>query len=96
MPWKLKYEKDDDMVALDFETKNQLDDYIKSNILSKNFDAVINYKNAGICAEKAFYTPDHFIPLLYMLGSCDLADNIKAFNDKCLMGAMSMTGYITQ
>ena len=31
MPWKLKYEKDDDMVALDFETKNQLDDYIKSN-----------------------------------------------------------------
>ena len=70
--------------------------FSKSNILSKNFDAVINYKNAGICAEKAFYTPDHFIPLLYMLGSCDLADNIKTFNDKCLMGAMSMTGYITQ
>ena len=74
----------------------EFDDYIKSNILSKNFDAVINYKNAGSCAEKAFYTPDHYIPLLYMLGSCDLTDNIKTFNDKCLMGAMSMTGYITQ
>ena len=75
---------------------NPIVENIKSNILSKNFDAVINYKNAGSCAEKAFYTPDHFIPLLYMLGSCDLADNIKTFNDKCLMGAMSMTGYITQ
>jgi len=43
MPWKLKYEKDDDMVALDFETKNQLDDYIKSNILLTNLLKLFMY-----------------------------------------------------
>ena len=51
MPWKLKYEKDDDMVALDFETKNQLDDYIKSNNLEHAWKVVEQIK-AVVPADK--------------------------------------------
>ena len=45
-------------------------------------------------AEKAFYTPDHFYPLLYVLGAADSEDDIEVFNDSCIMGSMSMTGYL--
>ena len=74
---------------------NNIDnDYIKQNILNRNFEAVVNYGMAGKCAEKAFYTPDHFYPLLYVLGAVDKEDDIEVYNDSCIMGSMSMTGYL--
>lgn len=72
----------------------EFDDYIKSKILAKNFEAVIDYHSAGSSAGKAFYTPDHYYPLLYILGASEMSDTVKVFNDKCLMGAMSMTGFL--
>ncbi|OJV65621.1 MAG: 4,5-DOPA dioxygenase extradiol [Clostridiales bacterium 38-18] len=71
----------------------EFDDYIKNRILAHDFDGCVNYERAGACAEKAFYTPDHYYPLLYALGAVDPKDTIEVYNDKCLMGAMSMTGY---
>ncbi len=72
---------------------HDFDEYIKSNILDRNHDAVIYHERTGESAEKAFYTPDHYFPLLYALGASDLSDEIEVFNEKCLMGSMSMTGY---
>jgi len=70
------------------------DQYVKEHILNKDFEAVVNYQLAGKCSEKAFYTPDHFYTLLYVLGASDTSDEIEVFNDVCLMGSMSMTGYL--
>ena len=77
-----------------FDWAHEFDDYVKQNILNRNFEAVVNYGKAGKCAEKAFYTPDHFYPLLYVLGAADSEDDIEVFNDSCIMGSMSMTGYL--
>ena len=77
-----------------FDWAQEFDDYVKQNILNRNFEAVVNYGMAGKCAEKAFYTPDHFYPLLYVLGAVDKEDDIEVFNDSCIMGSMSMTGYL--
>ena len=73
---------------------HEFDSFIKNNILEKNHDAVIHHERVGISAEKAFYTPDHYFPLLYALGASEPTDDIEVFNEKCLMGSMSMTGYI--
>lgn len=73
---------------------HEFDSYIKKNILEKNHDAVIHHERVGRSAEKAFYTPDHYFPLLYALGASEPTDEIEVFNEKCLMGSMSMTGYI--
>ncbi|HSN67270.1 MAG TPA: 4,5-DOPA dioxygenase extradiol [Fusibacter sp.] len=72
----------------------EFDDYVKMNILNRSYDDVVHYERAGKCAEQAFYTPDHFYPLLYVLGAADKTERIEVFNDKCLMGSMSMTGYL--
>lgn len=74
--------------AIDF------DEYIKEKITQKQFQDVIDYKKAGDSSKIAFYTPDHFYPLLYVLGASSTNDQVKIFNDKCLMGSMSMTCYL--
>jgi 4,5-DOPA dioxygenase extradiol len=70
------------------------DDYVKSAILEGRHDDVVHYERAGDSAKKAFYTPDHYFPLLYALGASDAEDQVEVFNDVCLMGSMSMTGYL--
>jgi 4,5-DOPA dioxygenase extradiol len=72
----------------------EFDGYIKQNILGHNYENVIEYQQAGISSNRAFYTTEHFVPLLVVLGSSNAGDSIKVFNDTCIMGSMSMTGYL--
>jgi len=74
--------------AIDF------DNYIKGKIVNKEYEDVLDYRRAGKAAELAFYTPEHFYPLLYVLGASNEKDKITVFNDSCTMGSMSMTCYL--
>lgn len=87
------------MVEWDMEEKGfgwaeEFDNYIKQNILKKDYKKVINYELAGEQARLSFPTPDHYYPLLYVLGASDENDKITAFNDSCTMGSLSMTSYL--
>ena len=72
----------------------EFDSYIKKNIVQKNYENVLNYKKAGDASELAFYSPDHFAPLIYVLGASEDADQLTVFNDSCIMGGLSMTCYL--
>jgi 4,5-DOPA dioxygenase extradiol len=72
----------------------EFDSYIKNGVIERNYKDVIDYKKAGSSAEMAFYTPDHFAPLLYVLGASQENDRLTVFNDSCTMGALSMTCYL--
>lgn len=73
---------------------NEFDNYIKDNILNKQFENVIDYKKAGNASELAFYTPEHFYPLLYILGASRADDRVTVSNDTCTLGSLSMTCYL--
>lgn len=73
---------------------DEFDQYIKNKILQKQYEDVIRYENAGRSSRLAFTTPDHFYPLLYILGASDSADQLSIFNDSCAMGSLSMTSYL--
>ena len=84
---------------VDFQKENgydwaeEFDNEIKNSILSKKIDTVINFeiiKNNNL----AFRTPEHFLPILYILGANHEEDEIIVFNDKCIMGSLSMTSYL--
>jgi len=72
----------------------EFDNYIKDKINKKQYQDVINYRNAGEASKSAFYTPEHFYPLLYVLGASKEDDKLTIFNDSCTMGSMSMTCYL--
>jgi 4,5-DOPA dioxygenase extradiol len=72
----------------------EFDNYIIGKIKSREYNDVIHYESAGESSRLAFPTPDHFFPLLYVLGASDQDDRLTVFNDSCIMGSMSMTCYL--
>jgi 4,5-DOPA dioxygenase extradiol len=72
----------------------EFDNYIKEKVTLRQFNEVVNYKSAGKSAEMAFNTPEHFYPLLYVLGASRDDDKLDIFNDSCIMGSLSMTCYL--
>ena len=73
---------------------DEFDNYIFENIKNNSYEKVIDYKSAGACADRAFFTPDHFYPLLYVLGAADKADSVTVYNNSRMAGALSMTSYL--
>lgn len=70
------------------------DAYIKDRIIKREFQDVINYKNGGKSAALVFPTPEHYYPLLYVLGASGDEDKLSIFNDTCILGSLSMTSYL--
>lgn len=77
-----------------YDWAEEFDAYIKDSISDGKYSDVIEYRKAGDCAQYAFVTPDHFDPLLYVLGASREDDTLSIFNDSCVMGSMSMTCYL--
>lgn len=72
----------------------EFDRYIQDKVANRQFEDVINYQNTGDMAKLAFSTPEHFYPLLYILGASDEADRLSISNASCVLGALSMTCYL--
>lgn len=66
-------------------------DSINQWILEEHFEALIHYKKQSKAIQLAIPTPDHFLPLIYVLGLKDKTENITLFNDKMIAGSLSMT-----
>lgn len=77
-----------------FEWAYQFDDYIKESIINRNHETVINYLHLEKTAKLAVPTPEHFYPILYILGASDEEDKISVYNNSCMLGSLSMTSYL--
>jgi 4,5-DOPA dioxygenase extradiol len=77
-----------------FPFADQFDEAIKEAILFRDFEKVIHYEKMGPMAKKSVPTPEHFLPLLYVLGASDPSDRISVFNERRIYGSLSMTGYL--
>jgi len=77
-----------------FPWAREFDDAIRNAILERRFDDVRDFGRFGKAAQRSVPTPDHFYPLLYVLGAARDDDEIEVVCDSCTLGAISMTGYI--
>ncbi|MGQ1784871.1 MULTISPECIES: 4,5-DOPA dioxygenase extradiol [unclassified Saccharicrinis] len=60
-------------------------------ILDGNHEELINYTRLGKAFELSIPTPDHYLPLLYILALQEKNEGLSIFNDKPIGGALSMT-----
>ena len=74
-----------------FDWALEANDKVKSLIISHDYQSLINYKSLGSAMQLAVPTPEHYLPLLYTLALQDDKENISFFNDKNVMGSISMT-----
>lgn len=70
------------------------DGLIKDAIIKRQYQRAVDYKAFGESAHLAVPTPDHFYPLMYVLGASDDRDTAYCFNEFCELGSLSMTSYL--
>lgn len=64
---------------------------VKQFILDNNHDALKNYTKQGKAFLMSIPTPEHYLPLLYILGLKQENEQITFFNDEYVAGSLSMT-----
>ena len=77
-----------------FNWANKFDNFIKENIINKNFEAIVNFNNSIFDYRHSVPTPEHFYPLLIALGCAQEYKQVEIFNEGCSLGSISMTSYI--
>lgn len=64
---------------------------MKKYILANDHQRLINFKLQGKAFDLAIPTPEHFLPLLYVLALKEENENVTFFNDKAVAGSLTMT-----
>ena len=64
---------------------------MKKYILSNDHQSLIKYREQGKAFNLAIPSPEHFLPLLYALALKERNEKIEIFNDKPVMGSLTMT-----
>lgn len=69
----------------------EMNEKFKSHIQNDDHQPLIHYENFGLAGKNAIPTPDHYYPLLYILGLKNKNEKVTFFNDKAVMGSLTMT-----
>ena len=86
---RVAWDRFDEEFAYDWAL--EANEKIREFVLSGNHDPLINYRSQGRAFDLAIPTPDHFLPLLYVLALKQKNDRITVFNDKPVAGSLTMT-----
>lgn len=82
------YVRDPNFKPFDWTVK--FDARARELMLAKNYEALIRYELLGQEARMAIPTPDHYLPLLYVLGAADKKEAVRFPVDGYDGGSMSM------
>ncbi len=74
-----------------FEWAIHANEMMKKLIERGEHRQLIKYDSLGKEIKMAVPTPEHYLPLLYILGLKGKNENISFFNDKTVLGSISMT-----
>jgi len=79
-----------------FDWAIETDNKIKEYILKEDHQALINFNKQGKGFQLAIPTPEHYLPLLYILGLQEKNERISVFNDLTIGGSLSMTSVLIE
>ena len=80
-----------DVLNYGFDWALEMKEKFKKHILDNDHKPLINYERLGSSAKLAIPTPDHYYPLLYILGMQEKNEQATIFNDVAVAGALTMT-----
>ncbi len=65
--------------------------FFKTHIINAHHTPLLNYQSQGKAVNTAIPSPEHFLPLLYVLALQQKNEEAILFNDEALGGSLSMT-----
>ena len=72
----------------------EANDLFKKLIDKDSHEELVDYHALGDVVQMAVPTPEHFLPLLYVLALKQKGEKLVYFNDKPLAGSLTMTSFI--
>ncbi len=82
---------DDPGFAFDWAT--EANESMKQMIRKQDHEALIDFRKQGRAFDLAIPTPDHYYPMLYALALQGKDEALSFFNDKAVMGSLTMTSF---
>ncbi len=76
-----------------YDWAEEMNTKFKEYIVGGRFRELIGYPSLGRTALLSVPTPEHFLPMLYVLGLKEEKEQIEFFNDRTVMGSVSMTSF---
>jgi 4,5-DOPA dioxygenase extradiol len=74
-----------------FDWALEASEKMKFNILTGNHRALIDFRSQGRAFDMAIPTPEHYLPLLYVLALQRQDEDVTLFNDTPVGGSLTMT-----
>jgi 4,5-DOPA dioxygenase extradiol len=74
-----------------FDWAIEANDTFKNLMLKGDNQSLVNYTKLGKAVAMAVPSPDHYLPLLYCLALRQGNEELSFFNDKAVMGSLTMT-----
>jgi 4,5-DOPA dioxygenase extradiol len=71
----------------------EFDEWVKGNLITKNYEALLQYDKMGNAAKLSVPSTDHYIPMLYTVGITDSDENIQQVFEEVSYGGMSMRAF---
>jgi 4,5-DOPA dioxygenase extradiol len=77
-----------------FDWALEANETFKKLISGNEHQKLTDYQKLGTAAGMAIPSPEHYLPLLYVLALKNKGENTTFFNDKMVMGSISMTSVV--
>ncbi len=77
-----------------YDWAREANEKLKNSILNNDLPVLLDYKLQGKAIHLSIPTPDHYLPLLYVLALKEDREKRTFFNDKIVAGSLSMTSFM--
>ena len=74
-----------------FDWAMEANEKMKAYIRDGDHQKLIDFKSQGKAFDLSVPTPEHFLPLLYILALKEKNEKLNIFNDKAVAGSLTMT-----
>ena len=83
-----------DQIGAGYEWAFAFRETVNQAIATRDDETLVHYQQLGEKAELSVPTPDHYLPLLYIMALREPQDKIIFFNDNLIAGSLSMTSVL--
>jgi 4,5-DOPA dioxygenase extradiol len=74
-----------------FDWASEASEKMKTFILNRDHNPLIQYSQQGRAFQLSIPTPEHYLPLLYVLALQEKNETVELFNDQAVAGSLTMT-----
>lgn len=83
-----------DRVDYAHEWAREVQNKVNAAILNNDIQSIVSFEKWGRIAQLAMPTPEHYLPLIYIMALKKAQESVQIFNDEAVAGSLTMTSVL--